>query len=246
MRSATARCMRLATGNMSAMLAYASFCSGSVRQTSPERITSAACMANPDPPGRRSLAHNASRRPPRCRTCPHRSRQPASSTWTCHAASAPGTGSNSISKSSTRTITPSTDQSRRLTIPVGEIRRYVQPEQQHQHEMHEYRNQCGRVRQAFARGLAEYHLLHLAENGGKGDPKGDQQDRRSPRMLMHRRRQDQEFAREYAERRHAQDGKATEHQAPAYRGIGVDQSADVRDQLGAGFLRGMAHREKYR
>ncbi len=71
---------------------------------------------------------------------------------------------------------------------------------------------CGR---RFARGLAEHHRLHAAEDRGERDAERQQQDRRRPRLLAHRRGEDQELAREHAERRQAEDRERAEHQAPA-------------------------------
>ena len=74
--------------------------------------------------------------------------------------------------------------------------------------------ECG---SRLTRGLAEHHRLHLAEDRGERDAEREQQERRRPRLLAHRRGEDQELAGEHAERRHAEDRQRAEHQAPADR-----------------------------
>jgi len=65
-------------------------------------------------------------------------------------------------------------------------------------------------------------------------------------LLAHGRGQQQELAREHAERRHAEDGKRTQDQPPADRRAGHHQAADVVHQLRARFLGGVTDGEEDR
>ena len=80
----------------------------------------------------------------------------------------------------------------------------------------------------------------------KATPSGDEQEGRGPRVFVHGRGDDEEFAGEYAEWRHAQYGHRTQHKSPADGGIGPDQSADAVHRLGARLLRGVADGEEDR
>ena len=55
----------------------------------------------------------------------------------------------------------------------------------------------------------------LPNIGGERDAERDQQQRRRPRLLVHRRREQHELAREHAERRHAEDREGAEHASPS-------------------------------
>ena len=115
-------------------------------------------------------------------------------------------------------ITRSSDQLRRLPVPVGEVAA-----------------ECTGRASAPARGArtpgsapadAAGACASVSPNtigctlpkiGGERDAERDQQERRRPGLLAHRGGQDQELAREHAERRHAEDRERAEHQAPADR-----------------------------
>ena len=112
--------------------------------------------------------------------------------------------------------------------------------------MHEHRHERWLVRERLDVGVAEHHRLHAAEHRGECDAEGEQQEGRGPRVLAHGGGEDEEFAREHAEGRHAQDGQSADHEAPAHRGAHLHEAADVLHHLRAGLLRGMAHGEEDR
>ena len=101
-------------------------------------------------------------------------------------------------------------------IPAGEIGRDVEPE--HQHERRDARTPAAAPAGAAGglhRGLAEHHRLDPAEDRGEGHAQRQQQERRRPRLLAHRRGEDQELAREDAERRHAEDRERCRASGPS-------------------------------
>ncbi len=112
--------------------------------------------------------------------------------------------------------------------------------------MHEHRRERGLVGKRRERRLAEDHRLHAAEDRGKCDAEGEQQERSRPRVLAHRGREDQELAREDAEGRHAQDSQCSDHEAPTDGRAHLEQPADVVHHLRARFLRRVPHGEEDR
>ena len=76
--------------------------------------------------------------------------------------------------------------------------------------MREYGQQRGLVRQSATPGLPEHHALHAAENGSERHAERQQQDRRRPGLLAHGGDENQELAREHAERRHAENRQRAE------------------------------------
>ena len=132
-------------------------------------------------------------------------------------------------------------------IPVGEERRNPQPEHQHERQMHEHRDHRRAQRQALAPSSRRTPSAAPCENtAANATPSASEQERRRPRLLAHRGGEDQELAREDAERRHAEDRQRAEHQPPAERRADRDQAADVVHDLRAGLLRRVADGEEDR
>src|ERR1035437_8647172 len=134
----------------------------------------------------------------------------------------------------------SSDQPRCGAIPGRKRGRHVNAQHQHHCEMNEDRHKRWRVRQRLTFGVAEDHRLDAAEDGGERDSKRDQEEWSGPGMLTHRSGEDEKFAGEHAEGRHAQNRERSQHQAPAYGGADAEQAADAIHLLRAGGLRGMA------
>ena len=75
------------------------------------------------------------------------------------------------------------------------------------------------MRETFCGRRSEHHRLDLAEYRRKRHTERSEEKRRRPRLLVHGRGQQHEFAREHPERRHPENGKAADHQTPADGGI---------------------------
>ena len=104
-------------------------------------------------------------------------------------------------------------------VPVGEKRRDVEPEHQHQRRCVNTGSKRRHVRLALRRG-AEDHRMQAAEEAGEGHAKRRQQDRREPGLLLHRGGQDQELAGEHPERRKAGDRQRRRSSTPNPRRVG--------------------------
>ena len=162
---------------------------------------------------RSSLAHSATSRA----SCSHASRHAVSSCPELTCARCAGTrrgqrGCGTRAEWRDR----SSDQPRRAAIPVGEERR--NPQAQHQHERRDARTPesspaaCGSALAVVSPNTIGCTFENTAANA---TPSASEQERRRPRLLAHRRREDQELAREHAERRHAEDRERAEHQVPS-------------------------------
>src|ERR1017187_4820665 len=110
--------------------------------------------------------------------------------------------------------------------------------------MHEDGHQCWRVRQGLSVAIAEDHRLHAAEDGGECDAERDQEEWSGPGMFAHGGGEDEEFAGEDAEGRHAEDREGAENESPADGRAGAEQAADAVHLLRAGLLRGMPRGEE--
>ncbi len=107
--------------------------------------------------------------------------------------------------------------------------------------MHENRNQRRRMRQGFNGGFTEHDGLNLAKNRGEGNTQRDQQNRRGPRIFMHRGGNNQKLAGKHAERRHTQNCQRAQNQAPAYGRADLHQATNMLHLLRTGFLHRMSH-----
>src|SRR5207302_5931637 len=122
-----------------------------------------------------SLPHSATRRALSARAFSHVARNSLGPIEAWKAGSAPAMGV--AWRESSFTVAPLADQSRSLAVPVDEVRRYVQPEKQHDRQMDKYRDERRGMRQPQRDGLAEHHRLHLVDDCGAGHVARVQQDR---------------------------------------------------------------------
>ncbi|GCC43064.1 hypothetical protein chiPu_0027181, partial [Chiloscyllium punctatum] len=126
--------------------------------------------------------------------------------------------------------------------PDNERSRKIDARSQHQREMREHR-QIGRFgRRRTAARLAERKARQAQHERAEGEQQAKDQRDREQRLAREGRADDEKFAHEDTERRQTGDCDNADHQAPAERGMGFSQAANVGDPLRALHLRDVADR----